>query len=501
MTNPPHTNRVRTVAALMLAVFMSALEVTVVSTAMPTVVGDLGGVALYAWVFTAYVVVSTVSMPIAGKVADLYGRKPVMLTGIALFLLGSVSAGQARSMAFLIAARALQGFGGGAMQSMALTIVGDIFTVHERARMQGVIGAVWGLAGLVGPLLGGFLVHHFGWPWVFYVNVPVGLASAAVLSVSLHERVERRGASLDLAGAALLGSIVVLTLVGIRGGTSSAALALAAVLTLVFVWVERHAREPVLPLALLSRKLIAIATALGALIGASLMAMLSFVPLFVQGVNGRSPTEAGAAIAPMAIGWPVSSAIAGRLVGRLGYRPLVRIGLAVTALSALGLALFLHPGQGMLVPQLGSAFFGVGLGFANTVTLIAVQGSVDYRERGVATASTMLFRTIGGALAVGGLGEVLARSLRHDPTLVADAARLLAGSRLGASLDPEHQRHLANALASGLRPVFWVIFALAALAFFVGLTFPRLRLGSERSTAPEAGGGSPDSVVRAEKRG
>ncbi len=482
------THRPLTVLAVMLAVFMSALEITVVSTAMPTVVGDLGGVSLYAWVFTAYIVVSTVSMPMAGKLADLYGRKPVMLSAIALFLVGSMAAGQAPSMAFLIAARALQGFGGGAMQAMALTIVGDIFTVHERARMQGLIGGVWGLAGILGPLVGGAIVHHVGWPWVFYVNVPFGVASAILLATSLRERVERRDAKLDLLGASMLGAIIVLILFGVRGGVGAWAIAIAAGLLAAFIWVERRAAEPVLSVALLSRPLIRIATALGTLIGAALVSMLTFVPLFVQGVNGGTAADAGAAIAPMAIGWPLSSALAGRLVGRVGYRPLIRTGLAVTTLAALGLALFLEPGASRLVPRIASGLFGVGLGFANTVTLIAVQGSVDFRERGVVTASTMLFRTIGGALAVGLLGEVLAGALRRDPSLAADAARLLAGSGGGDGLVQSQRDHLSNVLAASLSPVFWVIFALSLGAFAIGMYFPRLRLGAERDChlrAPE----------------
>lgn len=483
MTFQKVTNRPLTVVAVMLAVFMSALEVTVVSTAMPTVVGDLGGVSLYAWVFTAYVVVSTVSMPIGGKLADIYGRKPVMLGAMALFLAGSMAAGQAQSMAFLIGARALQGFGGGAMQSMGLTIMGDIFSVHERARMQGVIGTVWGLAGIVGPLVGGAVVHHLGWSWIFYLNLPFGVASAVLLTTALHERVERHAAKLDVTGAALLGATIVLALIGARGGTRLWIMALAALLAALFVWVERRAAEPVLSLALLSRPLLRIATALGALIGASLMSMLTFVPLYVQGVTGGTPAQAGAAIAPMAIGWPLASAVAGRLIGRLGYRPLVRVGLAVTALAALSLALFLHPGASPYVPRIASGFFGVGLGFANTVTLVAVQGSVGFKERGMATASTMLFRTIGGALSVGLLGELLARALSRDPALAEDTAKLLAGAGLDGALEPGHRERLSSALAGGLTPVFWVIAALAAAAFAVGLFFPKLQLGGERGEA------------------
>ncbi len=464
------TNRPLTVAALMLAVFMAALEVTVVSTAMPTVVGDLGGVELYAWVFTAYVLSSTVCVPIFGKLADVYGRKPILVGGIAVFLLASVACGQSHTMAWLIGFRAVQGVGGGAMQSMALTVVGDIFTLHERARMQGVIGAVWGVAGLVGPIVGGTIVNTIGWQWVFYVNVPFGLGSVVLLWHYLHEKVERMERPLDWRGALLLGAAVTFVLVGARGSRAAWALPSAALLAVLFVLVERRAPDPILPLTLFSKRVIAVASAAGTLIGGALMSTLTFVPLFVQGVLGGTPTQAGATIAPMAVAWPIASALGGRMIPRLGFRPLVRVGLLVNSVAAVAMAVLLVPGVGLTLPRVATALFGLGLGFANTALLIAVQTSVGWAERGVATASTLLFRTLGGALAVGVLGEVLAAKLREKPELAEKAAALLAGGPRGSSPGSEL---LSAVLFEGLATVFVAIAALSVGAFVLGLAFPR----------------------------
>jgi EmrB/QacA subfamily drug resistance transporter len=479
------TNRPLTVAALMLSIFMGAMEVTVISTAMPSIVGELSGVDLYAWVFAAYVLVSTIGMPIFGKLADLYGRKPVILAGLGVFLIGSVLCGQARSMALLIAFRAIQGLGAGAMQSMSLTIVGDIFTLHERSRMQGLLGAVWGVAGLVGPLLGGLIVKSLGWPWVFYVNLPFGIGSMIMLAIFLRERVDAQLRPLDWRGALLLGATVTALLLAARGSTTLVALPLAVGLGIAFVWVERRAAEPVLPLDLFRIRVLAVASAAGALIGGSLLSSLTFVPLFVQAVLGGSPTEAGAAIAPMAIGWPIASALAGRLLPRVGFRPLVRGGLLLTAAAAALLALMLRPGASPSLPRILMALFGVGLGFANTALLIAVQSSVGWQRRGVATASTMLFRTLGGALAVGGLGALLGASLGAHPELAADAARLLAPASAGSALDPGHAAALSSLLAASLATIFWLIAAMSAVAFAVGLMFPRLEFDKQPALASE----------------
>lgn len=470
MTSVRTTRRPLTVVALMLSVFMAALEVTVVSTAMPTVVGDLGGVELYAWVFTAYVLSSTVGVPIFGKLADVYGRKRILIGGIFVFLLASVACGRSTGMAWLIGFRTIQGIGGGAMQSMALTLVGDIFTLHERARMQGVIGGVWGVAGLVGPIVGGTIVNTIGWQWVFYVNVPFGLGAVLLLWRNLHENVERVERPLDWGGALLLGTAVTLVLVGARGSRAVWALPAAVVVAGLFVVVERRAPDPILPLTLFSKRVIAVASAAGTLIGGALLATLTFVPLFVQGVLGGTPTQAGATIAPMAVAWPIASALGGRMIPRLGFRPLVRVGLAVNTVAALSMAWVLVPGVGLTLPRVTTAAFGFGLGFANTALLIAVQTSVGWAERGVATASTLLFRTLGGALAVGVLGEVLGARLRERPELAHEAAALLAGAPHG---DATNSAALSEALSGGLSSVFWAVAGLSLGAFVLGWAFPR----------------------------
>jgi EmrB/QacA subfamily drug resistance transporter len=476
------THRPLTVVALLLGLFLAAMEMTVVSTAMPTAVGDLGGIHFYAWAFAAYMLTATVTVPIHGKLADLHGRKPVMLAGLALFLLGSFACGHATSMAMLIAFRAVQGLGAGAIQPIALTIVGDLFDVKERARWQGVFGAVWGIAGLIGPLLGGAIVRYLSWRWVFYVNIPLGLACAAVLAANYHERVERHEHRLDLAGALLLTVAVVAALLAARSRAAAmVAVPVAVVALALFLAVERRAKEPLLPLDLFSQRVMAVASSTGALVGAAMIAMVTYVPLYVQSVLGASPTGAGSAIAPMAIGWPVASALAGRLLPRLGYRVLISGGLALTACAALGIALFLHPEQSLFVPRVLTALYGLGLGFANTPLIIAVQTSVPWNRRGVATASTMFFRTIGGTLAVGILGGVLAAALSASGAPAGAVDRLLGPER--SALDPALVAGVSSALASGMALIFWTVFAIAVAAVAVSLTFPSLAVGSG---APEA---------------
>ena len=281
-------------AALLLALFMAAMEMTVVSTAMPTVVAELGGALHYAWVFTAYMLASTVTVPIYGKLADLHGRKPVMMVAMALFLVGSMASGQARSMHQLIAFRALQGIGAGGMQPMALTIVGDIFKIEERAKMQGVFGAVWAIAGLIGPLLGGIIVATLSWRWVFYVNVPFGIVSAAMLTFSLVETVEKRKHGLDVAGALVLSAAVVALLLGTDGEWPWVLLPVSVVLVAVFIAVEARAKEPILPLQLFKQRILATSSVLSALSGGAMVGLVTFVPLYAQGVLGSTPTEAAA---------------------------------------------------------------------------------------------------------------------------------------------------------------------------------------------------------------
>ena len=467
------TSRPLTVVALILGLFLAAMEMTVVSTAMPTVVAELGGLPLYAWAFAAYLLANTVTVPIWGKLADLKGRKPVLLAGIGLFLLGSTGCGAAGSMPALIAWRAVQGLGAGAMQPVTFTIVGDLFDVHERGRMQGLFGGVWGIAGLVGPLVGGALVHTLGWRWIFWVNLPFGLASAAVLAAAYHERPERHEHRLDVAGAALLAVAVVATLAAARSrGAGLVAVPIALVASVLFLAVERRAREPLVPLDLFRTRIMATASLSGALLGAAMIGTVTYVPLWAQSVLGLSPTAAGFAITPMAVGWPVASAISGRLVPRLGFRRLLFAGFATSAAAALLAALLFRPGIPLWAVQAVMVLYGVGLGTANPPLLIAVQTSVDWNRRGVATASTLFFRTIGGALAVGLLGGVLANVLAGAGARTDVVEKLLGPARAG--LDPALVASVAGTLQGAMRVVFGMGAAIAVAAFLAVLAFPHV---------------------------
>jgi len=480
---PRATHRPLTVVALLLGLFLAAMEMTVVSTAMPTAVGDLGGIHLYAWVFAAYMLTATVTMPVYGKLADLYGRKPVMFAGIALFLSGSFLCGHADSMTTLIFFRAIQGLGAGAVQPIAMTIVGDLFDVHQRGRVQGALSAVWGVAGLVGPLLGGAIVHWLSWRWVFYVNIPLGLGCAALLFFVYHETVERQEHRLDVAGAILLSLTIVLALLGTRAhGGSLPLLAAAGVSLAVFLLVERRSAEPLLPLDLFSQRVIAVASASGALVGAAMISAVTFIPLYVQAVLSGTPYDAGSAIAPVAVGWPIASTLAGRMLPRLGYRVLIRTGLALTFCAAAGLSLLLHPGADLWAIRLVMLLYGLGLGLANTPLIIAVQSSVPWKRRGVATASTLFSRTIGGTLAVGTLGSVLAAALAADgiPTEIAD--KLLGPER---SLLPQSiVQSLFGALQGGMETIFHAVAAIAFAGFVVSLLFPAVRIAPRNAGPP-----------------
>lgn len=474
------TSRPLVVLGLILALAMAALEATVVSTAMPTVIGDLGGIEYYAWVSNAYLVASSVSVPLYGKLADMYGRKPILLIGIALFLIGSIASGavparSAASMPMLIVFRTIQGLGAGSMQPVAITVVGDLFDLEQRSRIQGLFGAAWGFFGLVGPLLGGFIVLHASWRWVFFMNIPFGLVAAYLIVTYLHENIEKRERSVDWAGAALLtlgvGALLVAT---DRPGLVAKGVAAAASVALLaaFVVVERRAKEPILSFELFSRRVLAVSSPAGALIGGAMFGILTYVPLYVQAVLRGTPTEAGSAITPMVVGWPIASTIGGRLIPRVGFRPLIWLGLLITAASGLALAMS-GTHDGLWALRWTALAFGLGMGLANTALVIAVQTSVPWHERGVATASTMFSRTIGGALAVGVMGGVINAALAGDPTIPAEATSQVLTREGIRAMDPAVLAKLGDALGGALGTVFWIVGGMGVAAFAVSLAFPK----------------------------
>ncbi|MCB9594042.1 MAG: MFS transporter [Sandaracinaceae bacterium] len=460
----PTTNRALTVAALLASMFMAAMEATVVATAMPTVISELGGLALYGWVGAAYLLASTVTVPFYGKLADRHGRKPILSMGVIVFLIGSVASGASTSIEQLIVFRAVQGLGAGAMQPIVLTVIGDLYTPAERGRVQGFFGAVWGIAGVAGPLLGGAIVSMTTWRWVFWINVPLGLLALVVLGVAFREAPRPKARTrLDLAGAGTVILAALSILLAASGVLPLVTGPAGAVLLVVFVWIESHAEDPVLPIALIRRRLITVAGVVSLLLGAAMMAVLTFLPLHVQGVLSGAPTDAGLVIAPMLVGWPVASAITSRMIVRIGYRAPIRIGVFVSTVGFVSLALtatLLAPAWALGLSML---VFGAGMGLSNTALIISVQASVGYEQRGVVTAFTQFARTMGGALGVGALGAVLAAQL----------GRRLPPETVRALLDPHaagvvSAPGVAEALGGALAPLFWAgaaatVFALIAV--------------------------------------
>lgn len=475
------TKRGWTTVAVILCLFMAALEMTVVSTAMPSVVADLGGLSRYSWVFTAYMLAATITVPIYGKLADLYGRKPILQIGLAIFLVGSAASGSAHTLTQLIVFRGLQGLGAGAMQPLAITIAGDIYTLEQRAKVQGWFGSVWAFSALVGPLLGGFIVHVASWRWVFLLNIAPGIASALLLQWALREKVTRQSRTLDIPGAVSLTAAVLSVLLAAQGGARVIPAAVAAVaLTALFIAVERRAKDPLLPLSLFADRSIAISSLAGALFSASMFAATTFLPLYVQAVLGGTPTQGGQLLTPMLVFWPLCSTAGGFLIIRVGFRPLVVGGLGIAAASNLVLALFMGPQTPLWLPMVSMGLFGAGLGFAATALLLAVQTAVGWEMRGVATASNLFFRTIGGTIGVGVLGGVLAAGIDADKAIPATAGAELLGPEHGANLAPEIVRHLSAVLERSLGLGFWIMFGCTLVAFVAGLLFPKV----ERSAHP-----------------
>ena len=448
-------SRSLTVAALLLAMFLSAMEATVVATAMPTVIAELGGLALYGWVGAAYLLASTVTVPLYGKLADRRGRKPVLLAGLAVFLAGSLASGLATSITQLIAFRALQGLGAGAVQPIVITVIGDLYTPAERGRVQGLFGAVWGFAGVAGPLLGGALVHSVSWRWVFLVNLPPGFAAMVVLAIAYREpNRDVATAPLDWGGAAAITFASILLLLGASGVQPVAMVLFGALLILAFVAIERRARDPIVPLGLLARRLIAVTTIASLMHGALMMGIISFLPLYVQGVLGRLPAEAGLVIAPMLVGWPIAAATTSRLLVRIGYRKPVQLGAVVTALALAATVPLVSSRAAPWTLGMAMFAFGVGMGLVNTAVVIGIQASVGWEQRGVVTATNMFARSMGGAVGVGGMGAMLASRL--DGTLSPDVASAL--------LDPHRRAEVlgragvVEALGVALDPLFVAAF-------------------------------------------
>lgn len=496
-----------TVLGVMLGIFLASLEMTVVGTAMPTIIGKLGGVEIMGWVFAAYLVASTTTIPVYGKLADHFGRKPVFLLGTTLFLAGSALCGLAQSMTQLVIFRALQGLGAGAIMPITLTIVGDLFTLEQRARLQGLFSGIWGFSSVVGPMLGGYLTDRWHWRWVFYVNLPPGLLSMALLVAFFREeRRERKERTLDVGGVVLLSvGVVALLLAMLQGGhawawrstPSAAAFTVGAAALVGFVWNELRVSDAMFPPALFRRPVIAVTSLASFVTGGVLFGVSSYVPPFVQAVGGGSAFDAGAALAPLSLGWVVSSITAGRAMLRFGFRPVAlagAVGMVLGAALLVGVAI--DAPRALVVSSM--VLIGAGMGASATALLICVQNVVGWAERGVATASVQFFRSIGGSIFVAAMGAVLTAGWHRrvassgeasaaglaNPNVLLDAA---ARSSVPAELLPR----LQEAMAGALRDTYWLMLGAAALTLLATLFFPAGSVSELTAGTDERGAGAP----------
>ena len=467
------------VGAMLVSTFMAAVEITVVSTAMPTIVGQLGGFDLFTWAFGIYLLCQAVTTPIYGRLADGYGRKRVYIGSVAVFLLGSLLCGYAWSMASLIAFRAVQGLGGGGLVPMATIIIADVSATRDRPRLLGYVSGIWGIAAIIGPLLGSFFVGTLGWPFVFWVNLPIGLLTMALVGLFLDEPAPAgRRAPIDLAGAGplALGIGTVMAALVQHASFSPAGLALlvaAGLLALAgFAWRERRSPAPTLPLHLWRNPLIVAGNLSGLACGMLLIGATAFLPSWVQGVLGRSALVAGVVLGVLTVAWSGASLSLGQILYRMAYRPLALTGSVALTLGGAGLAL-LRPGLAPAWVALACALAGFGLGLHSLVFNVAVQSSVAREDRGRATSLFFFCRLIGQALGAAAFGGVLNAGLMRAGPGAHDAVRDLVEPLHRLALAPAKLAQLTDALAGALHGVFLLAAGVAALTLLIVLLVPR----------------------------
>lgn len=507
-------------AALMLGMFLAALDQTIVSTALPTIVGELGGLEHLSWVVTSYLLATTASTPLYGKLGDMYGRKPVFLVAILIFLAGSMLSGLSQTMGELIAFRAVQGLGAGGLMVGAQAIIADVVPPRDRGRYMGLIGSVFAVASVAGPLLGGFFVDTISWRWVFYVNLPIGVIAVLIIVFRLHLHTPSQRHAIDFLGATLLtagvSAIILLTTWGGNeypwGSATIVGLGAAGVAALVaFVFVETRAAEPIIPLSLFRSAVFSVASSLGFLIGLAMFGAITFIPLFLQLVYGVSPTSSGLRMLPLMAGLLSASIISGRIISKVGrYRAFPIAGTAVTAIGMFLLSRL----EVDTPPWLASVYMlvvGIGIGLVMQVLVLAVQNCAPPKDIGVATSAATFFRSMGGALGVALFGAVFAARLSHELTKFPPeiAARFSGG--LNISPDEVHalpaaaQTDFLEAFVNALQPVFLVGAVLTALAFLLswalkevplrGAAGPPAELAAEQAVV---GGTGSEAIIEPE---
>jgi EmrB/QacA subfamily drug resistance transporter len=461
--------------ALMLVILLASLDQTIVATALPTIVGDLGGLEHLSWVVTAYLLASTVTGPLYGKFGDLYGRKITLQVAIVIFLIGSALCGIAQNMPELIAFRALLGLGAGGLLVTTIAVVGDIIPPRERGRYQGLFGAVFGVSTVIGPLLGGFFVDNLTWRWIFYVNLPTGAAALVVIGAVFHAHTTRVEHKIDYFGAVTLAAgLSCVVLFTSLGGTtfawgsaeSIALIVLSVVLLTLFVFAERRAQEPILPMELFRNRTFAVCASVGFIIGVAMFGSITYLPVFLQIVRGMSPTRSGLQLTPMMAGLLVTSIVAGRLISRWGrYRPFP---IAGTAIMTVGMSLLsrLDVHSTSLYTALSMLVLGLGLGMVMQVLVLAVQNAVDPRHMGSATSGTILFRQVGGSVGIAMFGAIFANRLQTELGARGVHTGMRTASPAAIQALPEAARTIySEAVSAALHPVFVVAAIISVFAF------------------------------------
>lgn len=475
-------------ASVMLGMFLSAIEATIVATAMPSIVADLQNFSLYSWVFSAYLLSSSATMLIFGKLADIYGRRPIYVYGICIFLIGSTLAGFSNSMLMLIIARFIQGVGAGALVPIATTIVGDIYTKEERAKVQGYLSAVWGISAILGPLIGAFFVDLLNWRYVFWMNIPLGLLSVAGIIIFLKEEIKKQRQQIDFLGAILfIISITLLMFIFVEGGitipwtslTMFMLIGLIVFCLILFFLYEKRVKDPIISTPIWSYRIIKLANIVSLLTGMIMISVSSYLPTFVQGVMGKSAIIAGFTLTTMSIGWPIASTIAGRLLLVYGYRKISFIG-GIFLLIGTTFFIFLPVIQHYIWAGLGSFFVGIGMGMTSTSFIVAIQTTVNWQIRGIATATNMFMRSIGSALGVAFLGGLLNNQINRQiestnlgQTVTVDTVDKLLDETELKRLTTETVEVLQQGLLSGLQYVYIGIAIIAIISLILIFFIPK----------------------------
>lgn len=479
--------------SLMVATFLTAIEGTVVSTAMPKIASELHGVERMNWVFSIYLLTSAVTVPIFGKLSDLFGRKKIFYIGTFIFLIGSALCGLSSSMNQLIFYRALQGIGAGAIMPVTTTIVGDVFPIEHRAKIFGLISAIWGISGIVGPLVGGFLVDYWTWEWIFFLNIPFGIVSMILLAYSLQEKVEKTRKPIDFLGAltfsvSMIALLYALQVGGEEGWSSPLLLTLFVVFLfffILFIYIETKVSEPMIPLHIFRHRIISVLNGISVITSAVLIGVMVYIPMWIQGVLGEGATLSGMVLMPMSITWTIGSFLVGRLVARGSSRQIILLSLCIILISCMSFV-WITQNSPLALFYIISSLMGIGFGIFTSYSTMLVQSSVDQNLRGVSTSAIVFFRTLGQTVGVAILGTFFNASVNRqfsttNASLELDQLNLLIHQESSISLPETIVILLREILVQVIHNIFFLLALLMVVMVLISMLLPKTKMISEKN--------------------